>query len=128
MSVFRSTLTPIYPLKIVEIKNSQLAIQTIKNQNPISNFNENYNYFLLFLDFFRVWFGNWLRAKDQEVTAEDIELYAKSFEKNSLTKLNILEARLAVTEEFVFLLALIDSKGKILKAIEKKILISCQQL
>ena len=128
MSVFRSTLTPIYPLKIVEIKNSQLAIQTIKNQNPISNFNENYNYFLLFLDFFRVWFGNWLRAKDQEVTAEDIELYAKSFEKNSLTKLNILEARLAVTEEFVFLLALIDSKGKILKAIEKIILISCQQL
>ena len=128
MSVFRSTLTPIYPLKIVETKNSQLAIQTIKNQNPISNFNENYNYFLLFLDFFRVWFVNWLRAKDQEVTAEDIELYAKSFEKNSLIKLNILEARLAVTEEFVFLLALIDSKGKILKAIEKKILISCQQL
>ena len=32
----------------------------------------------------------------------DTELNAKSFEKNSLKKSNIIEARLAVTEEFVF--------------------------
>ena len=58
----------------------------------------------------------------------DTGLYAKPFEKNSLKKSNILEARLAVIREFVFLLVLSDSKGKIFKADRKKILISCQQL
>ena len=36
VSVFGLTLTPIYPLKKAEIKNSQLAIQIIQNQSPIS--------------------------------------------------------------------------------------------
>ena len=50
----------------------------------------------------------------------DTELYAKFFEKNSWKESNILEARLAVTGEFVLLLVLIDSKGKIFKADRKK--------
>ena len=36
VSVFGPTLTPIYPLKMAEIKNSQLTIQIIQNQSPIS--------------------------------------------------------------------------------------------
>ena len=36
VSVFGPTLTPIYPLKKVKIKNSQLAIKIIQNQSPIS--------------------------------------------------------------------------------------------
>ena len=36
VSVFGSILTPIYPLKMAEIKNSRLAIQIIQSQSPIS--------------------------------------------------------------------------------------------
>ena len=36
VSVFGPTLTPIYPLKMTQIKNSYLAIQINKNQSPIS--------------------------------------------------------------------------------------------
>ena len=43
-------------------------------------------------------------------------------------KSNLLEARLAVTGEIVFLLTLIDSKGKTFNADRKNVLISCQQL
>ena len=46
----------------------------------------------------------------------DTEVYDKSFEKTFIKKSNILEARLAVTGEFVFLFVLIDSKGKIFEA------------
>ena len=36
VSVFGPTLTPIYFLKTVEIKNSDLAIQIIQNQSPFN--------------------------------------------------------------------------------------------
>ena len=36
VSVFGTTLTPIYPLKMTQIKNSHLAIQINQNQSPIS--------------------------------------------------------------------------------------------
>ena len=36
VSVFGPTLTPIYPLNTAKIKDSQVAIQILQNQSPIS--------------------------------------------------------------------------------------------
>ena len=68
VSVFGPTLTPIYPLKLAKIKNSQLAIQIIQNQSPIS-FQLSVKTIITFCSIWtRVWLGNGSRAKDQEVT------------------------------------------------------------
>ena len=73
VSVFGPNLTLIYPLKIAEIKNSQLAIQISQNQSPI-------HFQLLMktiITFCSIWafFGTGTigciepRVEDQEVTA-----------------------------------------------------------
>ena len=58
---FGPTLTPIYPMKMTEIKNSHRAIQISQNLKSrayiLSIFNENYNYFLLYLGICRVQMG-----------------------------------------------------------------------
>ena len=68
-SAFDLTLTPIFYLKMAEIKNNHLAIQICQNQTPIS-FQLSVKTIITFCSicfFFRVQMGNGPRVKDQEV-------------------------------------------------------------